>query len=129
MINWSRIYLNLKFWNIKFEKGYVPELHEKIHKDDKTIEEIVEFKISDLYVPEWKEMMEYTGHKEGKRWTQGIDAIKAKLNEIHAMEAFLDIKTGESLKNEDPIMLNKLARKRKRDDDPPQESSLPWNSR
>ena len=61
-----------------------------------------------------------------KTHDQVTDAIKAKMDQITAMKAFPNIKTGVSLKDQDPIMeLNKLASKMTRDDDPPQETSLP----
>lgn len=94
----------------------------KIYRDDDTNEIIYELKVSDLQMNEWKEMIDCACYRKSKRWQDSGHSLQCKLDELHVMEAFLEIKPGVPLEEHDLIdELNNLIKKRKRIDDSHQE--------
>nr|GFA27140.1 hypothetical protein [Tanacetum cinerariifolium] len=92
---------------------------EVVHKEDGTYEVIPNFKVSDLHLDEWREVMKACSDRKGKGWQTIYDQIKIRMDYLHTTEAELGINLDISLSMQDPFdKLNDLAnKKRKHADD------------
>ncbi|GJW59751.1 hypothetical protein Tco_0109086, partial [Tanacetum coccineum] len=88
----------------------------KIYRDDGTSETIREFRISDLHLTEWKEVLDKYGKRNGKSWAKVYQQMKTKINEFNKMGELLELDHTIPLGEQDPnLQLNRLAKKKRRD--------------
>ncbi|GJW75277.1 hypothetical protein Tco_0134647 [Tanacetum coccineum] len=87
----------------------------KVYKEDGTIEVIANFKVSDLHLAEWREVIhDYPDRKE-KRWKPIYGLIKTRMEYIDQTEKELKIDFNKPLKEQDPLNeLNELANKKRK---------------
>nr|GEU65780.1 hypothetical protein [Tanacetum cinerariifolium] len=92
---------------------------EVVHKEDRTYEVIPNFKVSDLHLGEWREVMKACPDRKGKGWQTIYDQIQIRMDYLHITEAELGINLNIPLSMQDPFdKLNDLAnKKRKHADD------------
>ncbi|GJS86514.1 hypothetical protein Tco_0769150 [Tanacetum coccineum] len=91
----------------------------KVYREDGTYEVIPNFKVSDLHLGEWREVMKACPYRKGKGWQTIYDQIQTKMDYLHTTEAELGINLDIPLSMQDPPdKLNDLAnKKRKHADD------------
>ncbi|GJZ40889.1 hypothetical protein Tco_0587775 [Tanacetum coccineum] len=87
----------------------------KVYGEDGTIEVIANFKVSDLHLAEWREVVhDYPDRKE-KRWKPIYGLIKTRMEYIDQTEKELKIDFNKPLKEQDPLNeLNELANKKRK---------------
>ncbi|GJZ40883.1 hypothetical protein Tco_0587769 [Tanacetum coccineum] len=91
----------------------------KVYRGDGTIEVISNFKVSDLHLAEWREVVQAFLDKKEKGWKTIYGLIKTRMKYLNQTEKELKIDFNKPLKEQDPLNeLNDLAnKKRKRTDD------------
>ncbi|GJY12574.1 hypothetical protein Tco_0381883 [Tanacetum coccineum] len=85
----------------------------QVYREDRTLEVISNVKVSDLYLSEWKEVVQaYPGRKE-KGWKTIYGLIKTRMEYLNQTEKELKIDFNKPLKEQDPLNeLNDLANKK-----------------
>ncbi|GKA87032.1 hypothetical protein Tco_0808743 [Tanacetum coccineum] len=63
----------------------------KVYKEDGTYEVIPNFKVSDLHLGEWREVMKACPDKTGKGWQTIYDQIQTRMDYLHTTEVELGI--------------------------------------
>ncbi|GKD73830.1 hypothetical protein Tco_1332112 [Tanacetum coccineum] len=88
-------------------------------KEDKIIEVIANFKVSDLHLAEWREVVQACPDRKEKGWKTIYGLIKTRMDYLDQTEKQLKIDFNKPLKEQDPLNeLNELAnKKRKRTSD------------
>ncbi|GJR08905.1 hypothetical protein Tco_0791557 [Tanacetum coccineum] len=91
----------------------------KVYKEDGTYEVFPNFKVSDMHLGEWREVMEACPDRKGKGWQTIYNQIQTRMDYLHTTEAELGINLDIPLSMQDPLdKLNDLAnKKRKHADD------------
>ncbi|GKC90074.1 hypothetical protein Tco_1150723 [Tanacetum coccineum] len=91
----------------------------KVYREDDTYEVILNFKVSDLHLGEWKEVMKACPDRKGKGRQTIYDQIQTRMDYLHTTKAELGINLDIPLSMQDPLdKLNDLAnKKRKHADD------------
>ncbi|GJU54815.1 hypothetical protein Tco_1228529 [Tanacetum coccineum] len=91
----------------------------KVYREDGTYEVIPNFKVNDLHLGEWREVMKACPDRKGKGWKTIYDQIQTRMYYLHTTKAELDINLDIPLSMQDPLdKLNDLANKnRKHADD------------
>nr|GEU68751.1 hypothetical protein [Tanacetum cinerariifolium] len=91
----------------------------KVYREDGIYEVIPNFKVSDLHLREWKEVMKACPDRKGKEWQTIYHQIQTRLDYLHTTKAELGINLDIPLSIQDPLeKLNDLAnKKRKHADD------------
>ncbi|GJS84500.1 pleiotropic drug resistance protein 1-like protein [Tanacetum coccineum] len=91
----------------------------KVYREDGTYEVIPNFKVSDLHLGEWREVMKACPDRKGKGWQTIYDQIQTRMDYLHTTKAELGINLDIPLSMQDPLdKLNDLAnKKRKHADD------------
>ncbi|GJR80245.1 hypothetical protein Tco_0151030 [Tanacetum coccineum] len=90
----------------------------KVYREDKTDEVILNFKVSDLHLAEWREVVQACPDRKEKGWKTIYGLIKTSMEYLNQTEKELKIDFNKPLKEQDPLNeLNDLAKKRKRTDD------------
>ncbi|GJR76782.1 hypothetical protein Tco_0089147 [Tanacetum coccineum] len=91
----------------------------KVYREDGTIEVIANFKVSDLHLTEWREVVQAYPDRKEKGWKTIYGLIKTRMEYIDQIEKELKIDFNKPLKEQDPLNeLNELAnKKRKRTSD------------
>ncbi|GJW26925.1 retrovirus-related pol polyprotein from transposon TNT 1-94 [Tanacetum coccineum] len=91
----------------------------KVYREDGTYEVIPNFKVSDLHLGEWREVIKACPDRKGKGWQTIYDQIQTRMDYLHTTEAELGINLDIPLSMQDPLdKLNDLAnKKRKHADD------------
>ncbi|GKA30866.1 hypothetical protein Tco_0717171, partial [Tanacetum coccineum] len=85
----------------------------KIYREDGTNEIISNFKVSDLYLAEWKEVVQACPNKKEKRRKTIYELINTRINYLNQTEKELRINFNKPLKEQDPLdELNDLANKK-----------------
>nr|GEW39322.1 hypothetical protein [Tanacetum cinerariifolium] len=88
----------------------------KIYKDDGTSETIQEFKISDLHLTEWKEVLDKYGKRIGKRCAKVYQQMKTKIDDFNKMGELLELDHTIPLGEQDLILqLSRHAKKKRID--------------
>ncbi|GJS45156.1 hypothetical protein Tco_0595277 [Tanacetum coccineum] len=86
----------------------------KVYREDGTYEVIPNFKVSDLHLSEWREMMKACLDRKGKGWQTIYDQIQTRMDYLHTTKAELGINLDIPLSMQDPLdKLNDLANKKK----------------
>ncbi|GJX14875.1 hypothetical protein Tco_0206633 [Tanacetum coccineum] len=87
----------------------------KIYRENKSEEVISNLKVSDLYFPEWREVIQACLDKSEKGWKIIYDLVKTKLDQLIQTEQELKIDLNKPLKEQDPLNeLNELANKKRK---------------
>nr|GEY63434.1 hypothetical protein [Tanacetum cinerariifolium] len=88
-------------------------------RHDGTYEVIPNFKVSDLHLGEWREVMKACTDIKGNGWKTIYDQVQTRMDYLHTTEAELSINLDIPLSMQDPLdKLNDLAnKKRKHADD------------
>ncbi|GJZ06073.1 retrovirus-related pol polyprotein from transposon TNT 1-94, partial [Tanacetum coccineum] len=91
----------------------------KVYREDGTIEVIANFKVSDLHLAEWREVVQACPDRKEKGWKTIYGLIKTRMEYLDQTEIELKIDFNKPLKEQDPLNeLNELAnKKRKRTSD------------
>ncbi|GJU11786.1 hypothetical protein Tco_1134182 [Tanacetum coccineum] len=63
----------------------------KVYREDDTYEVIPNFKVSDLHLGEWREVMKACPNRKGKGWQTIYDQIQTRMDYLHTTEAELGI--------------------------------------
>ncbi|GJR15366.1 hypothetical protein Tco_0798018 [Tanacetum coccineum] len=63
----------------------------KVYREDGTYEVIANFKVSDLLVGEWREVMKACQDRKGKGWQTIYDQIQTRMDYLHTTEVELGI--------------------------------------
>ncbi|GJW77645.1 hypothetical protein Tco_0139327 [Tanacetum coccineum] len=63
----------------------------KVYREDGTSEVIPNFKVSDLHLDEWREVMNACPNRTGKRWKIIYDQIRSIMDYVHSTKAELGI--------------------------------------
>ncbi|GJW64876.1 hypothetical protein Tco_0116760 [Tanacetum coccineum] len=110
---------NLKDKLIDLLGIYVGPITLKIYREDGTVEVISNFKVSDLHLAEWREVVQACPDKKEKGWKTIYGLIKTRMEYLNQTEKELKIDFNKPLKEQDPLNeLNDLAnKKRKRTSD------------
>ncbi|GJW33389.1 hypothetical protein Tco_0053421 [Tanacetum coccineum] len=91
----------------------------KVYREDRTDEVILNFKVSDLHLAEWREVVQACPDRKEKGWKTIYGLIKTRMEYLNQTKKELNIDFNKPLKEQDPLNeLNDLAnKKRKRTDD------------
>ncbi|GJS77440.1 ribonuclease H-like domain-containing protein [Tanacetum coccineum] len=91
----------------------------KVYREDGTSEIILNFKASDLYLGEWREVVKACPNRTRKGWKTIYEQIRLRMDYIHTIKAKLGINLDIPLSKQDSLdKLNNLAnKKRKHADD------------
>ncbi|GJS14134.1 hypothetical protein Tco_0408606, partial [Tanacetum coccineum] len=91
----------------------------KVYREDGRIEVIANFKVSDLHLAEWREVIQACPDRKEKGWKTIYGLIKTRMEYLDQTEKELKIDFYKPLKEQDPLNeLNELAnKKRKRTSD------------
>ncbi|GKE37161.1 hypothetical protein Tco_1460566 [Tanacetum coccineum] len=91
----------------------VEQYHKK--KKDGTIEVIANFKISDLHLAEWREVVQACPARKEKGWKTIYGLIKTRMEYLNQTKRELKIDFNKLLKEQDPLNeLNELANKKRK---------------
>ncbi|GKC69681.1 hypothetical protein Tco_1115564 [Tanacetum coccineum] len=98
------------------ENGHV---NLKVYKDDGSTKIIYNFKINDLHMGIWKEVLDACPKRTRDGWNIIYTKMRQKLDDIHKTEQERELDLSRPLEEQDPIIkLNLLAKtKRKNADD------------
>ncbi|GJX76527.1 hypothetical protein Tco_0323338 [Tanacetum coccineum] len=87
----------------------------KVYRKDGTSEIIPNFKASDLYLGEWREVMKACPNRTRKGWETIYKQIGTRMDYIHTTEAELHINLDIPLSKQDPLdKLNDIANKKRK---------------
>ncbi|GJY38568.1 hypothetical protein Tco_0424932 [Tanacetum coccineum] len=87
----------------------------KVYREDGTSKIIPNFKVSDLYLGKWREVMEACPKRTGKGWEIIYKQIRTRMDYIHTTEAELGINLDIPLSKQDSLdKLNDLANKKRK---------------
>ncbi|GJT55476.1 hypothetical protein Tco_0990530 [Tanacetum coccineum] len=91
----------------------------KVYRGDETIEVIENFKVSDLHLAEWREVVQACLDRKEKGWKTIYGLINTRMEYLDQTKEELKIDFNKPLKEQDPLNeLNELAnKKRKRTSD------------
>ncbi|GJY94319.1 hypothetical protein Tco_0510680 [Tanacetum coccineum] len=91
----------------------------KVYRGDGTDEVILNFKVSDLHLAKWREVVQACPNRKEKGWKTIYGLIKTRMEYLNQSEKELKIDFSKPLKEQDPLNeLNDLANKKiKRTDD------------
>ncbi|GKA26512.1 hypothetical protein Tco_0712621 [Tanacetum coccineum] len=91
----------------------------EVYREDGTIEVIANFKVSDLHLAEWREVVQAYPDRKEKGWKTIYGLIKTRMEYLDQTERELKIDFNKPLKEQDPLNeLNELTnKKRKRTSD------------
>ncbi|GJT82774.1 hypothetical protein Tco_1057116 [Tanacetum coccineum] len=91
----------------------------KVYREDGTIKVIANFKVSDLHLAEWREVVQTCPDRKEKGWKTIYRLINTRMEYLDQTEKELKIDFNKPLKEQDPLNeLNELAnKKRKRTSD------------
>ncbi|GJY18262.1 hypothetical protein Tco_0389753 [Tanacetum coccineum] len=82
----------------------------KIYREDGSEEVILNLKVSDLHLAEWREAIQACLDKSKKGWKTIYDLVKTRLDQLTQTEQELKIDLNKPLKEQDPLNeLNELA--------------------
>ncbi|GJW33370.1 hypothetical protein Tco_0053402 [Tanacetum coccineum] len=91
----------------------VEQYHNK--KEDKIIDVFANFKVSDLHLAEWREVIQACPDRKEKGWKTIYGLIKTRMDYLDQTEKQLKIDFNKPLKEQDPLNeLNKLANKKRK---------------
>ncbi|GJZ09674.1 hypothetical protein Tco_0543957 [Tanacetum coccineum] len=89
-----------------------------VYRDDGSDEIIQNFKVNDLHLGEWREVMNAYPNKTKARWTTVNSQIRHRLDALHKTKVELELDFNKPLDEQDPIIkLNLLAKKRRKNID------------
>ncbi|GKB74632.1 hypothetical protein Tco_0936044 [Tanacetum coccineum] len=90
-----------------------------VTQEDGSEKVILNLKVSDLHLAEWREVIQACPNKSEKEWKTVYDLVKTKLDQLTQTEQELKIDLNKPLKEQDPLNeLNELGnKKRKRTSD------------
>ncbi|GJV53900.1 hypothetical protein Tco_1449641 [Tanacetum coccineum] len=87
----------------------------KVYREDGTSEVIEKFKVSDLQLAEWREVVQACPHRKEKGWKTINDLIKTRMEYLEQTKKELHIDFNKSLQEQDPLdELNDLANKKRK---------------
>ncbi|GJR23435.1 reverse transcriptase domain-containing protein [Tanacetum coccineum] len=87
----------------------------KVYREDGTDEVISNFKVSDLHLAEWREVVQACPDKKEKGWKTIYGLIKTRMDHLTQTEEELKIDFNKPLKQQDPLdELNDLANKKRK---------------
>ncbi|GKE36046.1 hypothetical protein Tco_1455368, partial [Tanacetum coccineum] len=82
----------------------------KVYREDETNEVISKFKVSDLHLAEWREVVQACPNRKKKGWKTIYGLIKTRIDYLDQTEKELRIDFNRHLKEQDPLdELNDLA--------------------
>ncbi|GJS76414.1 hypothetical protein Tco_0726295 [Tanacetum coccineum] len=88
---------------------------EVVYKEDDTSKIIPDFKASDLYLGEWREVVKACPNRTGKGWKPIYEQIQTRMDYLHQIEEELGIDLNKPLSEQDPLdKLNSLANKKRK---------------
>nr|GEX23947.1 hypothetical protein [Tanacetum cinerariifolium] len=87
----------------------------KIYREDGSNEVILNLKVSDLHLGEWREVIQAFSEKSEKGWKTIYDLVKIRLDQLNQSKQELKIDLNKPLKEKDPLNeLNELANKKRK---------------
>ncbi|GKA46036.1 hypothetical protein Tco_0738832 [Tanacetum coccineum] len=87
----------------------------KVYREDRLSEVIKNLKVSDLYLAEWREVVQACPDRREKAWKTIYGLIKTRMEYLEQTEKELNIDFSKPLKEQDPLNeLNELANKNRR---------------
>ncbi|GJS09460.1 hypothetical protein Tco_0366256 [Tanacetum coccineum] len=87
----------------------------KVYREDGTDKVILNFKVSDLHLSEWREVVRACPNKKGAGWSTIYEQIQTRMDYLHKTEAELEIDLDKPLGEQDRLdRLNDLARKKRK---------------
>ncbi|GJZ26005.1 hypothetical protein Tco_0570258 [Tanacetum coccineum] len=86
----------------------------KVYKDNGSIEIIYNFKVSDLHVREWKEVLDGCPKRNGASWNIIYTQMRKKVDDINKTKQELELDLSCPLEEKDPVIKLNLFAKRKR---------------
>nr|GEX55743.1 hypothetical protein [Tanacetum cinerariifolium] len=87
---------------------------QKVYREDGTDEVIPDFKASDLYLIEWRKVMQAYPNKKEAGWSTIYGKIKTRMDYLHKTKTELEIRFNKTLSEQDPLdKLNVLAKKKR----------------
>ncbi|GJT62714.1 hypothetical protein Tco_1006247 [Tanacetum coccineum] len=87
----------------------------KVYREDGTIEVISNFKVSDLHLAEWREVVQACPDKKEKGWKIIYGLIKTRMEYLDQTEKELKIDFNKPLREQDPLNeLKDLANKKRK---------------
>nr|GEU83885.1 hypothetical protein [Tanacetum cinerariifolium] len=87
----------------------------KVYRKDGIIEVIANFKVSDLHLAEWREVIQACPDKKEKGWKTIYGLIKTRMEYLDQTKKELKIDFNKPLKEQDPLNeLNELANKKRK---------------
>nr|GEV07408.1 hypothetical protein [Tanacetum cinerariifolium] len=107
-----RVQSKITIYDVLTRKGPITL---KVYRADGTNEIIPNFKASDLYLSEWREVMQVFPNKKGAGWSTIYGQIKTRIDYLHKIEARLEIDFSKPLSKQGLLdKLNDLARKKRK---------------
>ncbi|GJY54139.1 hypothetical protein Tco_0445803 [Tanacetum coccineum] len=87
----------------------------KVYREDGTYEVIPNFKVNDLHLGKWREVMKACPDRKGKGWQTIYDQIQTRMDYLHTTKAKLGINLDIPLSMQDPLdKLNDLANNKRK---------------
>ncbi|GKG35887.1 hypothetical protein Tco_0441041, partial [Tanacetum coccineum] len=87
----------------------------KVYKEDETIEVIANFKVNDLHLAEWREVVQDCPERKEKGWKTIYGLIKTRMEYLDQTKKELKIDFNKPLKEQDLLNeLNDLANKKRK---------------
>nr|GFA93421.1 hypothetical protein [Tanacetum cinerariifolium] len=87
----------------------------KVYREDETNEVISNFKLSDLHLTEWREVVQACPDRKEKGWKTIYELIKTRMEYLDQTKKELKIDFNKPLKEQDPLKeLNDLANKKRK---------------
>ncbi|GJY32054.1 hypothetical protein Tco_0415549 [Tanacetum coccineum] len=87
----------------------------KIYKEDRSEEVILNLKVNDLHLAEWREVIQACPDKSEKRWKTIYALVKTRLDQLTQTEQELKIDLNKPLKEQDHLNeLNELLNKKRK---------------
>ncbi|GJX84374.1 hypothetical protein Tco_0335148 [Tanacetum coccineum] len=75
----------------------------KVYREDRTAKVILNFKVSDLHLAEWREMVKAYPNRKGKGWKTIYKQIKTRMDYLYQTKAELNIELNKPLGEQDPL--------------------------
>nr|GEU68597.1 hypothetical protein [Tanacetum cinerariifolium] len=98
--------------NVLTQKGPITL---QIYREDGTIKVISNVKVSDLYLAEWREVVQACSDRKEKGWKTIYGLIKTRMEYLNQIENELKIDFNKPLKEQDPLNeLNDLTNKKRK---------------
>ncbi|GKE51649.1 hypothetical protein Tco_1486805 [Tanacetum coccineum] len=90
----------------------------KVYREDGTSKVIPNFKVSDLHMGEWREVVNACPNRKGKGWSTIYGQIQTRMDYLHETKAKLGIDLDKPISKQDPLdKLNDLAKKKRKNAD------------